>query len=44
MIVEFGHRSAVALETENVTAAYDCSEVLSDMTVPDRRRKPCRFA
>jgi hypothetical protein len=30
--LEFDHRGAVSLETENVTAAYACSEVLSDMT------------
>ena len=32
MILEFDHRGAISLETDNVTAAYDCSEVLSDVT------------
>ena len=45
MILQFGHRGAVALEAENVTAGYDCSEVLSDMTgsEPSQEASPVRL-
>jgi hypothetical protein len=32
MILDIDHRGALSLDTENVTAAYECGEVLSDAT------------